>query len=142
MAAFYCSHSLLVSLTACRGTVQFGRSNLQGGAHWKLMMMSRFGRLVPRMVARARTIGDGGEEYSPFQLLITMGLDSWTLSFIYLWSYRSIYSDYNSKLINSDSFVDDSMCLKLILTEVFSNLDIFDNIKRIKHANCIKKDFL
>ena len=83
-AAFYCSHNLLVSLTACRGTDQIGRSNLQGGAHWKLMMMSRFGRLVPRMVARARTIGDGGEEYSPFQLLITMGLDSWTLSFIYL----------------------------------------------------------
>ncbi len=83
-AAFYCSHNLLVSLTACRGTDQIGRSNLQGGAHWKLMMMSRFGRLVLRMVARARTIGDDGEEYSPFQLLITMDLDSWTLSFIYL----------------------------------------------------------
>ena len=48
------------------------------------MMISRFGRLVPRMVARARVIGDGGEEYSPFQLLITMGLAGFMDFVIYL----------------------------------------------------------
>ena len=102
------SHYLIVSLTAGRVSDQIGRSNLQGGAHWKLMMMSRFGRLVSRMEARVRL----GTVERRLQLLITMGLDSWTLSFIYLRSYRSIYSDYNIKLIDSDSCVDDSMCSK------------------------------
>jgi hypothetical protein len=63
------SHDLIVSLTASRVSDQIGRSNLQGGVHWKLMMMSRFGRLVSRM---------GTVERRRLQLFISMGLDSLT----------------------------------------------------------------
>jgi hypothetical protein len=68
-AVFHCWHlsslpKSIDQLTTGRVSDRIGRSNLQGGAHWKLMMMSRFGRLVSRMVARAYDWGRWREGFS------------------------------------------------------------------------------
>jgi hypothetical protein len=57
-------HYLIDQLTTGRVSDRIGRSNLQGGAHWKLIMMSRFGRLVSRMVACAYDWGRWKEGFS------------------------------------------------------------------------------